>query len=583
MDGNWWSRPDRRRANGIIAIAALIGVVALVLVAVQLRSTQTTERRHLTSRFNDRAVVISALTQAVLASAGSSPSVSVQYGSARVSGRLLDRAVVDGHLAYAVLLDQHRGVIAASRTLSSSDRARVVSSAALATVLGGAPVSLSDVMPSGPVGSSVIDFAVSLKTAAGVRVLVSGAPADLFSGFLGGYLKRVPTPAGTAYVLDSAGDVVAARDRRQAVGRRIGDSALLASVQRRSSGSYGRDGYFAAVAVPGSTWRVVLTSTRSSLFSSVSGSREWLPWMILGALAIAALGFLTLMRRLLGSAAALSSANAGLASSNARLESTNALLRHAAELSRSNAELEQFASIASHDLQEPLRKVQTFAAQLTATEHERLSEEGQDFLRRMSDAAGRMRSLIDDLLMFSRVSTKGRPFVPVDLGEVVSQVLVDLELGIEEGGAQVKIGTLPTVEADPVQMRQLLQNLLGNALKFRRDGVVPELEVSAEVDDHVAELTIKDNGIGFDTQYSTRIFRAFERLNGARAYPGTGMGLALCRKIAQRHHGTIHAESKADHGATFTVRLPLEQPAESVPATSMFPERVHDEADHALV
>jgi signal transduction histidine kinase len=443
-------------------------------------------------------------------------------------------------------------------------------------------VSLSDVTPGGPGGSGVIDFAVSLKTAAGTRVLISGAPASLFSGFLGGYLKRVPTPAGTAYVLDSRGDVVAARDQRQAVGQRIDDPGLLASAHRRSSGSYGRDGYFAAVAVPGSTWRVVLTSTRSSLFSSAGGSRKWLPWIIFLALAVVALGFLTLMRRLLGTAAALSSANARLAGSNARLESSNALLRHAAELSRSNAELEQFASIASHDLQEPLRKVQTFAAQLTATEHERLSEEGQDFLRRMSDAAGRMRSLIDDLLMFSRVSTKGRPFVPVDLGEVASQVLVDLELSIEDSGAHMKIGTLPTVEADPVQMRQLLQNLLGNALKFRRDGVVPELALSTEVSDHVAELTFKDNGIGFDAQYSTRIFRAFERLNGAQAYPGTGMGLALCRKIVERHRGTIHADGAPGHGATFTVRLPLEQPQESAPATSVFPERVQDEADHAL-
>jgi signal transduction histidine kinase len=438
-------------------------------------------------------------------------------------------------------------------------------------------------MLTGPGGSAVVDLSVSLRTPTERRVLVSGAPAALFSEFLGGYLRRVPTPAGTAYVLDSRGDVVAARDPRQAIGTRVGNGGLLASVQRTGSGSYGHDGYFAAVGVPGSTWRVVLTSTRSSLFSSVSGSRMWLPWIIYAALAIVALGFLTLLRRLLGSTAALSSANTRLGSSNARLESANAMLRGAAELSRSNAELEQFASIASHDLQEPLRKVQTFAAQLTATEHERLSEEGQDFLRRMSDAAGRMRSLIDDLLMFSRVSTKGRAFVPVELGEVVSQVLVDLELSIEESGARVQIGALPTVEADPVQMRQLMQNLLGNALKFRREGVVPELEVSTKLGDHVAELTIRDNGIGFDAQYATRIFRAFERLNGASAYPGTGMGLALCRKIVERHHGTIHAESVAGHGATFTLRLPLEQPQDSAPATSLFPDRVQDEARHALV
>ena len=156
-----------------------------------------------------------------------------------------------------------------------------------------------------------------------------------------------------------------------------------------------------------------MTSTQTSLFSAISGSRKWLPWIIYAALGLTALGFLALLRRVMA-------ANDKLTDSNAHLQSTNALLRHAAELSRSNAELEQFASIASHDLQEPLRKVQTFAAQLNATESERLSEQGQDFLRRMSDAAGRMRALIDDLLMFSRVSTKARPFTAVDLSETVA-------------------------------------------------------------------------------------------------------------------------------------------------------------------
>jgi PAS domain S-box-containing protein len=281
-------------------------------------------------------------------------------------------------------------------------------------------------------------------------------------------------------------------------------------------------------------------------------------------------------------AAALSSANARLASTNARLESSNALLRQAAELSRSNAELEQFASVASHDLQEPLRKVQTFAAQLTASEHDRLSEQGRDFLRRMSEAAARMRTLIDDLLMFSRVSTNGRPFVAVDLGEIVAKVLLHLELSIKESGARVTVDVLPTIEADPVQMRQLLQNLLGNALKFRREGVVPDVQVSVAVTDHVAELAVKDNGIGFDEQYATRIFGAFERLHGAREYAGTGIGLALCRKIVDRHHGTITAKSELGNGATFTVRLPIEQTSEAAAVTSLFPETIDQEVSHAL-
>jgi light-regulated signal transduction histidine kinase (bacteriophytochrome) len=193
-----------------------------------------------------------------------------------------------------------------------------------------------------------------------------------------------------------------------------------------------------------------------------------------------------------------------------------------------------------------------------------------------------MRTLIDDLLMFSRVSTKGLPFITVDLSEVVAQVLVDLELSIDESGARVTIDGLPTVEADPVQMRQLLQNLLGNALKFRREGVVPELQVRARVTDQLTVLTIKDNGIGFDEQYASRIFGAFERLHGARAYAGTGIGLALCRKIVERHHGTISAESEVGSGATFTVRLPIEQTMDGAAVTSLFPE-ADREASHALV
>ena len=139
------------------------------------------------------------------------------------------------------------------------------------------------------------------------------------------------------------------------------------------------------------------------------------------------------------------------------------------------------------------------------------------------------------------------------------------------------------MQADPVQMRQLMQNLLTNALKFRREDLTSQITVSAHVHDHVAELTVNDNGIGFDEQYATRIFRAFERLHGARAYPGTGIGLALCRKIAERHNGTITATSQIDQGATFTIRLPATQPSGIAVTTSPFNEPAQAHADHVLV
>jgi signal transduction histidine kinase len=576
---SFWSRLDRGRARALFAAAALVLVVVLVLLGVQLNASQSDARERVISRFQDRAVVVSALTQAILSSAANPANEERRYGG-EVGDGAMDRAAARSNVAYAALLDAHGQVIAASRGVTGAARTQLAATAAVRAVLAGAPVSLSDVHTAGD--DRVVDLALRLDTASGTRVLVSGLPAAAIGVFLHSYLQRVPTPSGAAYVLDSRGNVVGARDSGQAVGRPVGDPGLAAAVRDRTLGAYGGGGYFVAKAVPGTTWHVVLTAPESALFRSVAGMRKWLPWIIYAALVLVAVGFLGMLHRVLGIAAGLSEANDQLGIRNARLQNTNELLRHAAELARSNAELEQFASIASHDLQEPLRKVQTFAAQLTATESDRLSEQGKDFLLRMSNAAGRMRTLIDDLLAFSRVSTKGRPFVPVDLGDTAAQVINDLDVGIAESGAQVSVGRLPTVEADPVQMQQLLQNLLGNALKFRRDGVTPEIDIDGCVEDGIATVTVRDNGVGFDPRYATRIFRAFERLHGASAYPGTGIGLALCRKIVERHHGAIVADGEEGRGARFTIRLPVEQSADAEVPAALFPETTHEEEPHAV-
>jgi signal transduction histidine kinase len=562
-----------RRTHAVVGAAALVLAIALVVLGVSLHATQTRARETLISRFQDRAQIVSALIQAEVASVPSSAAATPAYTAAKVDEQTLDRAATQSHLAFATILARNGAVIGHSRTMTAADLSQALTSPAFARVRAGAPVSLSDVLSGGTRGTSVVDLVVPLRTQAGPRILVAGLPAPVLGVLFDTYLQRIPHTVGAAYVIDSRGAMIADAAPPSASPGAAVTQLPLTGLDHSHSGPYGHGGYFVSAAVPGSTWRVVLTSTRSSLFSSVNGARKWLPWAIFIALGVLALGFLALLRRLLASGAALSRANAELETSNARLQSTNELLRHAAELSRSNAELEQFASIASHDLQEPLRKVQTFAAQLNAKESENLSEQGRDFLRRMSDAAARMRNLIDDLLVFSRVSTQGHPFTAVNLGHVISQVLVDLEVSIEESRAVVRVGLMPTIEADPLQMRQLFQNLLGNALKFRRSDVTPELRVEAEVvDRHIAQVTVSDNGIGFDGQYATRIFRAFERLHGARAYPGTGIGLALCRKIVERHHGTITATGEIDHGSTFTIRLPVTQPEEGPSPTSLFPE-----------
>jgi two-component system, LuxR family, sensor kinase FixL len=254
------------------------------------------------------------------------------------------------------------------------------------------------------------------------------------------------------------------------------------------------------------------------------------------------------------------------------------------KLRSSNRELQDFAYVASHDLQEPLRKVQAFGDRLNKKYAEDLPEEGRDYIRRMSDAASRMQRLINDLLTFSRVTTKAEPFQTVSLTKIVAEVVSDLEVRIEETGAQVKIGELPEIDADPTQIRQLMQNLLGNALKFTQPGKTPYIEIFAEEfsdkgasfvlegekiqtrtgDNRMYQIWIKDNGIGFDEKYLDRIFTVFQRLHGRTEFEGSGVGLAVCRKIAERHHGSITAQSKEGEGSTFIVTLPVKQTQEEI-------------------
>jgi PAS domain S-box-containing protein len=232
--------------------------------------------------------------------------------------------------------------------------------------------------------------------------------------------------------------------------------------------------------------------------------------------------------------------------------------KHAEEdLRQSNRELEQFASVAAHDLQEPLRKIQAFGDRLQARTSKAIDEQAKDYLDRMLDAAVRMRSLINDLLTFSRVHTKGQSFVPVDLTTIAQEVISDLEVRISQAGGRVVVGPLPTVTADPLQMRQLLQNLIGNALKFRKPGEPPVVTLAGRRSGGCFEIAVSDNGIGFEEIYLDRIFEIFQRLHGRQEYEGTGMGLAICRKIVERHGGSITGRSAPGAGATFTVKLPI--------------------------
>ncbi len=233
------------------------------------------------------------------------------------------------------------------------------------------------------------------------------------------------------------------------------------------------------------------------------------------------------------------------------------------KLSRSNQELEDFAYVASHDLQEPLRKVTAFGDRLKAKYSDMLDETGLDYVDRMQNAARRMSILINDLLTYSRVASKAQPFAEVDLEETVREVLEDLEVRIEELEATVQVEPLPCVRADAFQMRQLMQNLISNALKFHKPDTPPAIKIySRPVDEDAtettasgsgAEVVVEDNGIGFDEKYADQIFRMFQRLHGRSEYEGTGVGLAVCKKIAERHGIAITAKGTAGVGARFAL------------------------------
>jgi PAS domain S-box-containing protein len=225
-------------------------------------------------------------------------------------------------------------------------------------------------------------------------------------------------------------------------------------------------------------------------------------------------------------------------------------------LARSNAELEQFAYVASHDLQEPLRMVASYTQLLQRRYQGKLDEQADKYIHFAVDGAQRMQALINDLLALSRVGTQGKPFVPTDVTQVVARALRWLERALAESSGMVAVGPMPTVLADPGQLEQVVQNLIANALKFRRPGKQPRVEVSAERGEGAWVFAVRDNGIGFEQQFAEQIFLVFQRLHTRAEYAGTGVGLAICKKIVERHGGRIWAESAPGAGATFRFTVP---------------------------
>ena len=231
------------------------------------------------------------------------------------------------------------------------------------------------------------------------------------------------------------------------------------------------------------------------------------------------------------------------------------LAKKAEELQRSNAELEQFAYVASHDLQEPLRMVSSYTQLIARRYNDKLDGDAREFMNYVVDGAARMKQLIEDLLAYSRVGTKGKEFKPASLEAPLKRAITNLRAAIEESGAAVTCDALPTVDIDEVQLTQLFQNLIGNALKFRGQAA-PRIHVSASEENAEWRVAIADNGIGIEPQYFERIFMLFQRLHTMGEYPGTGIGLAICKKVVERHGGRIWVESQLGRGAAFHFTLP---------------------------
>lgn len=233
------------------------------------------------------------------------------------------------------------------------------------------------------------------------------------------------------------------------------------------------------------------------------------------------------------------------------------LQRKVIELNRSNYELEQFAHLASHDLQEPLRKLFFYSDVLKKKFGDKIDSAGVSLLNNMTMAAGRMKELINDLLSYSQLQKQNLPFEEVDLNDVVRDIIRDLDLAVKEKNATIKVSLLPSIKGNTLRLHQLFLNLISNSLKYSKKDIAPQIDITVESDEYHHYVSVRDNGIGFEEQYSEKIFGLFERLHTRNEFPGTGIGLSICKRIAELHNGKIWANSKPGEYAVFSIQLPV--------------------------
>jgi signal transduction histidine kinase len=529
-----------RRAVATVAVALL-----LLLTAGGIAYAQADSREQLRDRF--------ALRNALGARFAEAYTAEIVTREAAVGARELAGATVSsdtfarvaGSLGFdvAVLLDADGDAIAAVPPLSvAAGKDLGGRYPHLASALAGQPA-ISNVVASAAEGVPVVAFAAPFETPFGRRVVSGAFPVARTP--LAAYLDNaMPITSAAIYLIDGAGRIAASnRDEGATATTLAAATPDLATAMAAGAETFERGGrthFLAVQEVAGTPFTLVSSVALVDIYTPIEGPALWMPWLVLAALTVAALYLLRVLTSLSRSQLALRGVTA--------------------ELERSNVELRDFAAVASHDLQEPLRKIQAFGERLEEQTEGALDAAAADSLARIRQAAGRMQTLVQDLLEYSAVATQAPEPVRLDLDRLLAEVVVDLEERTRATGGRVVVGDMPTVTGSALQMRQLFQNLIANGLKFHRDGVPPEVRVEVTRArggrSGTWEFQVSDNGVGFDDRHAERIFAPFHRLHSRQAFAGTGIGLAICRRIVERHGGAISAHGVPGAGATFTVTLP---------------------------
>jgi signal transduction histidine kinase len=531
------SDDDARRSAAGRTVLLLFAVGALVMLgaaAYGLAHGQHGQHSTLERRFQGRAQLGAALVGSLFsASAPAQQAQAAQRFGGKIDQTALNRQAQIGGSGFIAITDAKGNVLAASSGAPPGLQAMLSAQPSyFRRALAGGGYGLSGIEP----GRSIYT-ALPFQGAGGTRVQVSGVKASLLASFLGGTLKQVSTTASsTSLIIDDAGGVIAEQGHGERVGQPLHDAALRSAVAKHANGTIAGDRQFTAQDIGTTGWRLVLVATSHAVYGPVAGVNRWLPWVILvvGAIALASVFFV--LRRALAAAGQVRVANA--------------------ELARSNADLERFAYVASHDLSEPLRTIGGFGSLLERRYSDRLDDEGRMMLSHVTGGAARLQALIDGLLSYARVSTAPRKVTRVDLQVVTDEVVEAIRPAITDRGATIEVRQLPVVEGEREQLSQLMQNLILNAIKFTAEGVEPRVEVSSrETGDGRVEVRVADNGVGVPPDQADRIFEMFQRGKVGADRSGTGIGLALCARIVERHGGMIRVEQREGGGSVFAFDL----------------------------